>query len=167
MSLAMVATYWSFTDDIGSSSKGESVEANFVKDELKKIQDQFDSYTIGRRAVDSFNHLYQVFMECRNPNWDGYGAHAVSDDTFQLAYNFLTSLPLGTPPPSFGAEPDGDITIEWYQSPRKTLSVSISPNGELHYAALIGSRKNYGTEPFFGEVPEAVIDLIRKVSPHD
>ena len=66
--------------------------------------------------------------------------------------------------PSIGAEPDGQITVEWYRSPQRTLSVSISPDGELHYAALLGSAKTCGTEPFTGAVPNVVADLIHRVT---
>jgi hypothetical protein len=43
------------------------------------------------------------------------------------------------------------------------LSVSVSPDGELHYAALLGLSKAYGTEPFFGEAPRPILDLIFRV----
>lgn len=101
--------------------------------------------------------------ECREPNWDGYGAQPVGDQTYHLAHEFLKALPLGIPVPSLGAEPDGHVTAEWYQSPQRTLSVSISPEGELHFAALLGSAKTYGTESFIGAVPKVLVDLIHRV----
>lgn len=38
----------------------------------------------------------------------------------------------------------------------------VSPEGDLHYAALLGSSKVYGTEPFFGETPSRILELIRQ-----
>ena len=111
-----------------------------------------------------FDELFETFEECREPNWDGYGAQPVSDETYRLAYEFLTALPLDTPAPSVGAEPDGHLTVEWYRSPERTLSVSISPDGDLHFAALLGSAKTYGTEPFTDAVPKVVTDLIQRVT---
>lgn len=108
--------------------------------------------------------LFQTFEECREPNWDGYGAQPVREETYRLAHQFLAALPLRTPAPSIGAEPDGHLTAEWYRSPQRTLSVSISPDGNLYFAALLGSAKNYGTEPFIGEVPKIISDLIDRVS---
>ena len=66
--------------------------------------------------------------------------------------------------PTVGAESDGDITLEWYSSPEKVISVSISPDGDLNYASLLGtsSRRN-GAEPFLGEVPSDLLNLIRRV----
>jgi hypothetical protein len=53
--------------------------------------------------------------------------------------------------------------LEWYHSPRRTLSISFSKNSELHYAALLGASKTYGTEPFFGDVPKIIVDLVSRV----
>ncbi len=150
-----------FTD---VTSGGASETADFIAEQIEKWRQQLqDSYTFGQQAKGSLNELYQVFEECRHANWDGYSAVSVSARAFQLTYEFLEALPLGTPAPTLGAEPDGHLTLEWYRSPRRTLSVSVSPEGDLHYAALIGASKYYGTEPFFGEAPKAVVDLIHRV----
>ena len=113
--------------------------------------------------IEVFDDLYKRVEQCSAANWDGYGAMPVTRETFMQACNFMEALPLGTTAPSVGAEPDGNLTLEWYRSPRSTLSVSISPEGELHYAALLGHGKIYGTEPFWGEVPGIILDIIRKV----
>ena len=111
-----------------------------------------------------FEELFQTFKECREPNWDGYGDQAVREETYHLAHQFLAALPLSTPLLSIGAEPDRQITVEWYRSPQRTMSVSISPDGDLHYAALLGLTKPYGTEPFVGEVAKIISDLIYRVA---
>jgi hypothetical protein len=145
-------------------TSGASDTAQFVASQVEQGRRHLqDSYAFGLRAKGVFGELYQTLEECREPNWDGYGAQAVLDTTYRLAQKFLEALPLGTSAPSIGAEPDGHLTVEWYRSPRRTLSVSVSPEGELHYAALIGSAKAYGTEPFFGEAPKAIVDLVHRV----
>lgn len=147
-----------------ASSGGTSQTARFIAKETQEGCKQLqESYILGQQGKGSFNELYQVFEGCRHPNWDGYGAAPVSVHTFRSTYEFLEALPLGTPAPSVGAEPDGQHTLEWYRSPRQILSVSVSPEGELHYAALIGDSKHYGTEPFYGEAPKAIVDLIHRV----
>lgn len=146
------------------TSSGASETAGFVAEQIQKWRRQLqDSYALGQQAKGSLTELYQVFDECRQANWDGYGAAPVSARAFQLASEFLEALPLGTSAPSIGAEPDGHLTLEWHRSPRRTLSVSVSPDGELHYAALIGTSKHYGTEPFYGEVPKTIAELIQLV----
>jgi hypothetical protein len=113
--------------------------------------------------AETFPHLVRVAEECRSENWDGYGAAQVTDKTFWQAFHFLSALPLAFPKPSGGAEPDGHLTFEWHRSSRRTLSVSVSPEGDLHYAALIGFSKAYGTEPFPGTVPKIILELIQRV----
>ena len=122
-------------------------------------------------ALDSgkgvFEELLKTFEECREPNWDGYGAQSVREETYDLAHQFLAALPLSTPVPSIGAEPDGQITVEWYRSPQRTLSVSVSPNGDLHYAALLGAERICGTETFRARMPQVLSDLIARIEERD
>ncbi|MDQ6950427.1 MAG: hypothetical protein Q9M26_02035 [Mariprofundales bacterium] len=101
--------------------------------------------------------------ECEMSGWDGYNAVPVDPLSVSLAKQFLESLPLGCEAPTIGAEPDGQVTLEWYRAPTLMLSVSVSPTGELHYASLLGASKRYGSEPFSGVVPESVLDLVRKI----
>ena len=107
--------------------------------------------------------LAAVWEECREPNWDGFQALPVSQDTLRNTYEFLEAMPVAFPAPSIGAEPDGSLTMEWHRSARRTLSVSVSPDGYLHFAALFGPNRVYGTEAFFGEIPETILNLIRRV----
>lgn len=111
----------------------------------------------------SRDELVAVWDDCRHADWDGFGALAVTVDTLRNACQFIESLPLGCPAPSVGAEPDGQLTFEWHRRPRRTLSVSVTPDGYLHYAALVGPNRAYGTEAFFGEAPEAILDLVRRI----
>lgn len=108
--------------------------------------------------------LADVWEECRKPDWDGYNALPVTQDALRNTYTLLESLPLGLPRPSVGAEPDGHFTLEWHHSPSRTLSVSISPDAELNYAALLGPARVCGSEPFFGEIPQSICDLVRQVN---
>lgn len=121
------------------------------------------AYSLGLGVMADVNELYKIAKECSVENWDGYGAAPVIRETFLKAKDFLETLPLGTPAPTVGAEPDGHITLEWYKSPRRTLSVSISPEGELHYAALLGHEPSYGTRIFWGKVPDDILDIIHQV----
>jgi hypothetical protein len=114
-----------------------------------------------------FEELLKTFEECREPNWDGYGAEAVGEETYRLARQFLAALPLGRAEPSIGAEPDGHITVEWYRSPQRTLSVSISPDGDLHYGALLGTERICGTETFRARMPQVLVDLMVRIEERD
>lgn len=143
------------------STLGSSETADFILEQIKATRQRLEeSISFGQ----PLNELCQVYQECRNSDWDGYNAYPVLPDTVSLAHEVLSSLPLGTPSPSFGAEPDGHITMEWHHSPFRTLSISISPEKKLHFAALIGANSYYGTENFYGEISRNIQDLINRVS---
>lgn len=122
---------------------------------------QFLASTLGHQEV--FDELWEVWDECRVSDWDGYDALPVEHETLNYAYRFLEGLPLGFRTPEIGAEPDGALTIAWRRSTRRVLSVSVHPDGELHYAALFGPNRVCGTEVFFNGIPKPILDLIRKV----
>jgi len=145
-----------------ATTPGSSETARFVAEQAEQGRRQLQSsYAIGLGAA--FNELCEVAEECGSANWDGYGAEPVSDEAYRSAYRFLEALPLSTAAPSVGAEPDGHLTFEWHRGPRRTLSVSVSPEDELHFASLIGRQKDYGTRQFFGEVPQRIFELIQQV----
>jgi hypothetical protein len=110
-----------------------------------------------------FAELTALGNDCGRQGWDGYGAEAVRGDTIDVARRFLEALPPDLASPDVGPEPDGDITFEWYKSPRRTLSVSVHAAGDLHYAALLGPNDRYGTEAFLGEVPAVILDLVQQI----
>ena len=141
---------------------GVSAEAQYVDKSTEKVSRRLQESAFG---IDSVlrEELGSVWAECRVPNWDGFNAMPVEQDTLRNAYRFLEAYPFGFPLPTVGAEPDGHITFEWHRSQRQVLSVSVSLDDELHFAALLGVRRRAGTEPFFGEIPEAILDLIRKI----
>ena len=107
--------------------------------------------------------LDNVMLDCHKPGWDGYGAEAISLEAYRLAQRFIHSLPVGIPRPSLSADPDGCVTFEWQVSPRRLVVVSVHPDYRIDYAALFGSAKSYGTEPFFDKFPTGFCDLIRRV----
>lgn len=117
--------------------------------------------TLGHQ--EAFDELWDVWQNCSQPGWDGHEAFAVKQETFSAAYQLIEFLPLGFPRPSFGAEPDGQITLEWYKLPTRIVSVSVDPDGYLHYAGLFGGSKRYGTLEFFGIVPDEIVQLVREL----
>ena len=143
---------------------GTSDTAYFIADQVQKGRGHLQSpHSLGLGANGVLEDLIKVAEECSSADWDGYGAAPVTNETFWHAYHFLRALPFGFPTPSAGAEPDGHLTFEWHRSARRTLSVSVSSEGDLHYAALLGASKAYGTEPFSEVVPKIILDLINRV----
>ena len=111
-------------------------------------------------------NLLQVYNECQNPNWDGYGAESVTSITLEYAKQFLNILPEDVliADLSVCADPDGDISFDWYWGPFGTISISISAEGKLCYAALYGDEKIHGVEIFNGVLPKKIKDLIHEIN---
>lgn len=123
----------------------------------------YSSVSLGQRLQDTLLRLYRVLEECGDTNWDGYGAQPVTFEAYENARRFAYALPFGFPIPEVSAEPDGEITFEWFASPTKVFSVSIGVNNELNYAGLFGASRTYGTEVFYAEIPEVVLSHIKRV----
>jgi len=146
------------------ASRAASPTAAYVCDASAEYRKHLQSsFSLGLNGSGVLDDLYEIFEKSRQNGWDGDSAEPVSYDTYVNAKRFLESLPLGFQAPSVGVEPDGHITFEWYKAPRQILSVSISPDGYLHYASLNGLRKNFGQEPFFGELPKKILELVGAV----
>jgi hypothetical protein len=88
---------------------------------------------------------------------------AVSEEVKETAIRFIQNLPLGFPQPDVIAEPDGHINLEWYQSPRRVISVSVAPNNRLHWAALIGTETPRGAARYIDRIPATILDQIARV----
>jgi hypothetical protein len=144
---------------------GVSGDARFIDSTAREsIQGLSRAYSLDDGRMRVQEALVEQFEECSQRGWDGYGAEPVRDDTYRNAYRFIEALPHGFPMPTVGAEADGHLTLEWYRNPSRVVSVSVSPEGDLHYAALLGgtARRN-GTEPFLGDVPADLLQIIRRV----
>lgn len=147
---------------LGETANAESEEAHFVEGmQIKSRATLGSSVSIGSSLSKVLSELEEVIAERSAEIGDGYAPlkKGAQQDAFRLA----NVIPLGFPAPIIGAEPDGDITFEWYKNPDWTLSVSVDGQGNLHYAALLGSDRAYGTEAFVGLVPKRILDLVYSV----
>lgn len=147
-------------------SQGTSSAASYVTEQFCKVRKRLrESHALlGVETTQLFDKLAAFVEECGEENWDGYGAEPVSETSYFLTQEFLDALPMGAAPTSVGAEPDGQMTLEWYRTPYRVLSVSVDPTGVLHYAALLGSSTRHGMEPFYGAVPKSILELIGQVA---
>ena len=107
--------------------------------------------------------IEKTAQACASPNWDGNQATPVSSGTVETAHQFINSIPDNVPLPSMVAESDGQLNFEWYREPRKLLSVSVSTNGILYWAALIGSEDPRGSIQFVDQFPKTLLYWISQV----
>ena len=143
---------------------GESEAARYSATEIESLTRHLrEPLSLGGDRQRVFDELYDVGEECSVEGWDGYQGKAISTDAYRRAYLLIEALPSGIPLPSVVPEPDGKIALEWYHSPRRVLSISTSRGCDLHYTALVGPNSSCGTEAFFGELPDAILDMLRRV----
>lgn len=116
-----------------------------------------------KKAVQSIKALS---IDCGKDNWDGYGAKSVSQTVIDNAVKVLGMLPVGTAIPDTGAEPQGDVALDWYDGQSTILSISVGEDNFLPYAWCLaeGGKKGHGVFKFENELPKEMIDLINKVT---
>lgn len=121
------------------------------------------SVTYGEPWNAALTQLAEIWKETTLPDWDGYDAPPLSSDVFHYALRFVQTIPFDIPQPDIGASAAGDITFEWAQTPRRIVSVGISPNGEVHYASLNGAKRTFGSFPLDGTFDPLLRSLIVSV----
>ena len=149
-----------FPQNFGSES------ANKIQRETEELQKDFSrSITFGEHLSKMLENLFQAKQEHSIDNWDGYGAKAIDEQSYQNAIRFILSLAPDIPTPEIGVEPDGEVVFEWYGGKRKVFSISMGSKNELTYAGLYGISKTYGVEQFYGNIPDTLLDNISRVFP--
>ena len=116
-----------------------------------------------RERLHTIEELAKLAEECSDANWDAQGAAAVDLKTLEHAQRLVEALPGELSDPSIGVEADGHLTLEWYRDSNHVVSVSVSPDSDLFYAALFGNSDIRGRERFRETVPEIVLGSIRRV----
>lgn len=145
-------------------SESSSDIAHFVVQQIEQSRDMLQESNALGFLTRALQQLDEVFEECSYEGWDGERAKPISGEVLRYARSFLSSLPLGIEAPEIGAEPDGAITLEWYRSPNKVISISINPDGWMYYAALVGSSKRHGADFSLMGVSDDLLDLISEIT---
>lgn len=143
--------------------RGNSPTAAYI-DKVSQHHQSYFAQTAALSKQPAIDELIVTWQECKIPNWDGYNAYPVKEETLNYTYAFIQALPLGFPLPSLSAEPDGHLALDWFHDRYWTISVSVGPDGVLYYAALLGNSDPRGSEPFLGEIPKRLLSLIQEVA---
>lgn len=142
---------------------GVSDSAQKVKDATGEIRESLAStYTMGK-VLKMLDQLAEVGKKHSIDGWGGPGTKAISRTSYDNAVKFTLALPSSLTMPEIYVDPDGIITFEWYENKRRVYSVSIGSQGELSYAGLFGLNRTCGTEYLTGNVPELVINNVKRV----
>ena len=147
-----------------SASRAQGPDAAAVQSLFSEVQDNFRaSQSLGEPARKTLVNLVDTFLDCFHTDWDGYDALAVGPQTYHNTRRFLETLTGAWPQPSVAADPDGEISLEWYRGPRMRFSVSIGPDATVSYAGMFGTSTVHGTETFIDEVPDGIIQHLRRL----
>lgn len=118
------------------------------------------SYVVRSGIEHALEELEATRQEASSEGWNGYGARAMSFEAYQNARRFLESLPTTTPPPEIGADPDGDVALDWSFGPQRALSVSISRTGRCSFAWMRGQSTLRGTDWFDDGIPRSISNAL-------
>ena len=139
-----------------------SAAGSFATDFRRRQLSEVLRYPARQRLLDELQVL-------RDPQavtaWHGDGAKPVLSDSWIAAIQFLSMLP-----PSFldlevSPDEDGCVSFDWYRNKGLQLSISFAGDGQLYYAAILGSVERIsGRLPFHDSVPEEIIRLLRRIA---
>lgn len=138
-------------------------EAAQTLDSVREYESSRSDETVTFSNQSLHDQLIDVFCAALEDGWEGEGSCAVSRQTLAIAKLLVDSLPLAFRTPAITGEPDGHVCLEWYVHPRRVLTVSLSSEGVLHWAALVGEEDPRGSCRFYGELPKTLEFWIKRV----
>ena len=121
------------------------------------------------RAAAILVGLYDLYLECNCRNWDGYDADPVTEENINIAKDLaMAVIEAGLPMPEFGADPDGEVMLDWYgpnRPNRSVISMSIGPSGQIAWASALpdGSRVR-GSTTFKGKLDDTIKQAIQDIA---
>lgn len=133
-----------------------------MQDDAEKAH-QVSAY-LGAAILDTLSLLRAAYVEAAEPNWDGYGAQPADPLAYHHARRFATLLYREQQPTDISIDPDGEISFDWDHGIDYVVSVSVSREGRLAYAARVGPNRSRGIERLSDGVPEQILALIRRVT---
>jgi hypothetical protein len=145
--------------DSSASPQGQAIylQLERVREGLRSSYSQGDVWNKSRIAID------EILRECSHPDWDGYHAIPLHHQTARNARQFAEALPPQFPAPQVSATVAGDITFEWAQSHYRTVTVAVDEHGKVHYAAINGNAKAFGSFPLVDVLGSPIFSLIASV----
>lgn len=149
-----------------SGCSGQDLSAgDFIDQRMRELSIHLQkSNFLSFAARGVFWELEKTFNEYAVDGWDGGKAKAITKEVLRNAKTFLESFPWGSESPEIGVEPDGAISLEWYRSPSRVISISINPGRAVYYAAIIGAKRRHGIDPVSFSVSDDLLDLIGEVT---
>lgn len=122
-----------------------------------------ESMTFGYPLDEVLTSLREVYRECSQVSWDGYGASAVTEDAYEEARKLINLLPSSIKMPEIVAEPTGELGFEWRIGKGRVFVVSVGGKHRITYAGVFGGNKIHGSEYFEDTLPQIIIEHLRRL----
>ncbi len=142
-----------------------SSEARVVSDGAQEVVRAAErSETLFGEKARVLSSLNLLAAECSNAGWDGGDAQPLNLAALLAAESIIRALPEGIPVPEVAAEPDGEISLDWFRSRHCLFSLSVGTSSQLAYAWLDGANRGHAVASFDGvQLPDRVIQEIQKI----
>lgn len=89
----------------------------------------------------------------------------VSVSVVPHALAFASLIPAGYPHPEIAADPDGEVSFDWFGKNDRILSVSVGPRGRLSFAARFSDDERLsGALPLKDEFPRTILQALQRVT---
>ena len=140
------------TSSLGSGPESQNLR-KLTKQALRPLLEQSHVETV-------INDLCDLLAEAKS------GQHHSELDypTFLAAKRFLLAFPKTLPLPEITLDSDGEVSFDWEGRNRRMLSVSLRADGRLSYAIKLGlMRSSYGVDEFDENVPEVIVESVKKI----
>jgi hypothetical protein len=142
---------------------GFSLESQTIETALDEVSEHNrESVSLSRSEI--IDELIEIYNECSEGDWDGYGALALEKDSIFGAVKFITLLPSSMPMPEISAEPSGVVGLEWHKDKNLVFVVTLINENILSYAGIFGLNKTHGIEYFGESIPHILIEHIRRLN---
>lgn len=146
------------------SAQAESVRNNACA-VMEQVQRSVALYGPKATLISTLSVLGE---ECRELNWDGYGAEPVNPRALKRAEDVIALLPDDLPLPECSIEPDGCVSLDWMPAPYRTLTVSVSASERLPYAWVDGTDRGHAVARLVdGQLPPRILAEIRRYTSHE
>lgn len=158
--------YWIKPSDEGFDESSSERIAKDIDEAIAQLRRSI-TITLGRPLEEMRDALNEIYRECSQANWDGYGAAAISEDTYEEANRIINLLPSSIPMPEILAEPTGDIGFEWNKGKGQVFAFSVRGKHLIIFAGIIAGNKVHGSEYFEDTIPLMIRQRIRNLTKYE
>lgn len=90
--------------------------------------------------------------------------NSLNPAAIENAKKLLTGLPPGFPIPEYCNDPDGSVSLDWYQARDQVFSLSVGIDDKLSYAWMNKGDKGHGVITFDGvSISTKLLNMIRSI----